>query len=544
MIRYIKKREKTYGKEQPVTKDNAAGTGVSYNHNKVFTENELNNIRISDTLNENINKINDILGSNADLITRTITVGRSDAKQAVVFFFDNLVDSYHIDKEIIHSLILDAYMSGLNSSKEIIEQLKDGNIISRGHVETSENLNDLLNGVLDGEAGLLIDGVSSAYIISVKGYEHRSVKESDSEPVVSGPREAFIEVMDINLGLIRRRIHSPNLKFEAMTLGSVGKIKICLAYIKGLCPEGLHKEVRSRLERIEIDELIGSSYIEELIEDNPFSIFPQMRNTEKPDVVAASLMEGRVAIIMDNTPTVLIVPGEFFSLMQSADDYYNRYTFSSMIRIIRYFAFFISIFAPALYIAVSTYHQEMIPTGLLISIMSMRAEVPVPVFAEAFSMIITFEILHEAGLRMPKAVGQAVNIVGALVIGQAAVQAKIVSPLMVIVVALTAISMFSIAQYNITLPIRLLRFFFMLLASILGMFGIMMGVLFLMLHLFSLDSFGKPYMSPLSPFRTGDLKDVAIRAPWWAMLRRPEYSSINSKRMKSGQTPHPPERKR
>lgn len=511
---------------------------------KIFSESELKNIQISDSLDENMNRINEIIGSNTDLITRSITVGRSDAKQAVVFFFDNLVESYNIDKEIIHPLILDAYTSGLYSSIEIIEQLKSGNIISRGHVQTSDNLNDLLNGVLMGEAGLLIDGVSSAYVISVKGYEHRSVKESDTEPVVKGPREAFIEVMDINLGLIRRRIRNPNLKFEAMTIGSVGKVKVCMAYIKGICPEGLYNEVRSRLDRIDIDELIGIGYIEEFIEDNPYSIFPQVRNTEKPDVVAAALMEGRLAIIMDNTPTAIIVPGEFFSLMQSADDYYNRFTFSSMIRLIRYFAFFISIFAPALYIAVSTYHQEMIPTGLLISIMAARAEVPVPVFFEAFSMIIIFEILHEAGLRMPKAVGQAVNIVGALVIGQAAVQAKIVSPLMVIVVALTAISMFSIAQYNITLPIRLLRFFFMLLASVLGMFGIMMGVLFLMLHLFSLNTFGKPYMSPLSPFRKGDLKDVAIRAPRWAMIRRPAFSSSNSKRMKSGQIPKPPEGKR
>jgi spore germination protein KA len=214
-----------------------------------------------------------------------------------------------------------------------------------------------------------------------------------------------------------------------------------------------------------------------------------------------------------------------------------------MIRYIRYFAFIISIFLPALYIAVTTFHQEMIPTAMLVSIISARSEVPIPVFFEAFSMVITFEILHEAGLRLPRPIGQAVSIVGALVIGQAAVQAKVVSPLMVIVIALTAISKFSVAQYNVTLPIRILRLLFMLLASILGMFGIMVGILFLMLHLFSLESFGKPYMSPLSPLRTGDLKDAAIRAPWWAMIRRPAYSSLNTKRMESGQIPHPQKKK-
>lgn len=539
MIKYINRREKNNDKKQLAMKHK----GEAHDNNEVFSENELKNIRISDSLNENMEKINQIIGSNADLIIRNISIGRSNAKPAVVFYFDNIVDSHHVDRDIINPLVLDVYASGLNSSGEIIEQLQAGNIITRGHVEATENLNDLLNGVLIGEAALLIDGVNTAYVISVKGYEYRSVTQSEVEPVVRGSREAFIEVLSVNLGLIRRRVHSPNLTFESLTLGSVGKTKVCMAYIKGLCPANLLDEVRSRLKRINIDEILGSGYIEELIQDNPYSIFPQMRNTERPDVVAAALMEGRIAIITDNTPIALIAPGEFFSLMQSAEDYYNRYIFSSVIRLLRYFAFSISIFAPALYIAVITYHQEMIPTALLISIMSARTEVPLPVVGEAFVMIITFEILHEAGIRLPRAIGQAVSIVGALVIGQAAVQAKVMSPLMVIVVALTAISKFSIAQYNITLPVRLLRFLFMLLASILGMFGIMIGVLFLMFHLFSLESFGKPYMAPLSPFRASDLKDAAIRAPWWAMVRRPAYGANNSRRMKPGQIPHPPEKR-
>jgi len=292
-----------------------------------------------------------------------------------------------------------------------------------------------------------------------------------------------------------------------------------------------------------IDDILESSYIEELIQDHPYSIFPQMRNTERPDVVVSSLLEGRVAIITDNTPVALIAPGEFFSLMQTAEDYYNRYAFSSLIRLLRYFCLIIAMLLPALYIAITNYHQEMVPNGLLISIISTRAQVPFPALVEALSMEITFEILREAGVRLPKPIGQAVSIVGALVIGQAAVQANIVSPLMVIVVALTGIATFAIPQFNLSLPVRILRFFLMLLASVFGMYGVMIGILFIMLHLFSMESFGKPYMAPLSPLRTGDFKDTLIRFPWWALVKRPVNSSRNSKRMQSGQIPHPPQKR-
>ena len=512
-------------------------------YNASLSEDELREVRISRSITKNVDNIKDIIGDNTDLIFRNITVGRSEARPAAIVYIADMIDAVQIDENIVRPLVLDVYTSGLSSGSEIIAQLKAGNVLTKGRIKTVEKLNDFLDAMLVGEVGLLIDGVDESYMINAKGAEHRNITESTIEPVVRGPRESFVENLSVNLGLVRKRIHHRSLTFESLSLGTIDKIEIVMAYIKGICPTGLSDEVRSRIKRINTDTVTGTGFIEELIVDNPYSIFPQVRNTEKPDVVADALMEGRVAIIGDNTPTALIVPGEFFSLMQAPDDYHNRYTFSSMIRLLRYLAFFVSLFLPAFYIAVITYHQEMIPTGLLVSIISSRAEVPVPVFAEAFIMMIIFEILHEAGIRMPRAIGQAVSIVGALVIGQAAVQAKVISPLMVIVVALTAVSKFAVAQYSITLPIRILRFLFMFLASILGMFGIMIGTLFVMLHLFSLESFGKPYMAPLSPFRPGDLKDTAIRAPWWAFVRRPAYSSVDSKRMEPGQIPHPPKKK-
>ncbi len=534
MLKYIKKQNGT-NKNDPNSLPNK---NTSQERQKSYTEEDLKKMPFSASLTQNMDQLNKIIGRNADLVTRYITLGRSGSIPAVIFYFDNLIDSHHIDQDIFRPLVMDVYASGFSTGNEIIGQLRAGNLISRGEVKTGNNFNELLAGVLRGESGLLIDGLLEGYIISSKGYEYRSVAESDVEPVVRGPREAFIEVLSVNIGLVRRRIHSPNLVFEQMELGTVGDTQVCIAYIKGICPDGLSNEVRARIKKISIDGVLGSSYIEEFIQDNPYSIFPQIRNTERPDSVASSLLEGRVAIIVDNTPVTLIVPGEFFSLMQSAEDYYNRYSFSTLTRILRYFAFTIALLLPAGYIAITNYHQEMIPSSLLVSIITARSAVPFPAFIEAIAMEITFELLREAGVRMPRPIGQAVSIVGALVVGQSAVQANIVSPLMVIVVALTGIATFCLPQFSITLPVRILRFFLMILASILGLFGVMIGVLFIMLHLFSLESFGKPYMAPLSPFRAGDFKDTAFRFPWWSMVRRPENSSLNMKRMQSNQAAH------
>ena len=539
MAYFIKKTTRS-GKKKPASVQEKS---AAQNCNASFSEEELKKMPISYSLIENMRKLNEIIGKNDDLIIRNITLGRSGVKPATVFYLVNMIDASRMDSDIMHPLVLDAYTSGLNTSCEIIEQLQAGNLITRGQTKTVQNFNDLLAGVLTGEVGIFIDKVNEAYIISAKGYKYRNVAETEVEPVVRGPREAFVEALSVNMGLIRRRLHSPNLVFESLEIGTVGKIKVCMVYIKGICPVGLSDEVRSRLEGISIDDILESSYIEELIQDHPYSIFPQMRNTERPDVVVSSLLEGRVAIITDNTPVALIAPGEFFSLMQTAEDYYNRYTFSSLIRLLRYFCLIIAMLLPALYIAITNYHQEMVPNGLLISIISARAQVPFPALVEALSMEITFEILREAGVRLPKPIGQAVSIVGALVIGQAAVQANIVSPLMVIVVALTGIATFAIPQFNVSLPVRILRFFLMLLASVFGMYGVMIGILFIMLHLFSMESFGKPYMAPLSPVRAGDLKDTLIRFPWWALVKRPVNSSRNSKRMRSGQIPHPPQKR-
>lgn len=537
MIRFKKLRSASK-KAKPVEKEQCTVPDSS----KSYTEDELGRILFSTSLAENLEIIKNIVGANADLVIKEIKLGRSGVKTAAILYLDNLIDSAILDQHIVRPLVLEAYTSGLQTGAEIIEQLQTGNLITTKEMIRGSSIKDLMNGLLLGEVGLLIDGVDCALVISAKGNDYRLVGETDTESVVRGPREAFVETLSVNIGLIRRRLQSPNLVVESVKIGNVTRTKVCFAYIRGICTSELVAEVRKRLGKMDIDGVLESGYIEEFIQDHPYSPFPQVGNTERPDRATAALLEGRVVIITDNTPIVLIVPGEFFSLLQAAEDYYNRYIFSTLVRFLRYFALAIALLLPAFYIAIVNYHQEMIPTPLLISIIASRMGVPLPAFFEALIMEVSFELLREAGVRLPKSVGQAVSIVGALVIGQAAVQAALVSSLMVIVVALTGIASFTIPQYNIALTIRVLRFPLMLLAAFLGVFGVMTGLLVIVMHMSSLRSFGVPYLAPVSPFNVGDLKDVAVRAPWWTLTGRPSQITRNSRRMPPGQEPRPPEK--
>lgn len=478
-----------------------------------FTSEALQNMTLSDSLLTNIEMINNISGKNCDLSNRSFTLGRTSPVNAMLFYIHNLIDSKIVDANVMQPLIIDTYKSGLKSSTDIIKYISLGNVITSEDISTTSNMMELFDGLLDGEAVLLIDGVNEAILMNARGQNFRKPSEAQVETVVRGPRDSFNEVLSVNLSLIRRRIHNPNLTFESRRIGKISQTKICIGYLKGVCSAELVEEVISRVDKIKTDFILGDSYIEELINDKPLSFFPQMRNTERPDVASAALLEGRVIILVDSSPVALIIPGEFLSLFQSAEDYYNRYIFSSFVRILRFFALIIALTLPSFYLAIVNFHQELIPTKLLISIIASRNGVPLPNFLEALLMETTFEILREAGVRLPRPVGQAVSIVGALVIGQAAVQASLVSPLMVIVVSLTGIATFTIPQYNISLPVRLIRLILMILAAVLGLYGIMLGLLFILIHLCSIKSFGTPYLAPITPFNKKGVKDTIIRAP-------------------------------
>jgi len=459
--------------------------------------------------------------------------------KSLLIFTDGLIDTKTLEKVVLKPLIFDGHSGGPNDlhiSSDIIQ----AQLVAVSKIQTVSNINEVIDGILKANICLLIDGENKAIVADLSGFERRAVEEPEAEVSVRGPRDGFTETLRINTSLIRRRIRSPKLKMESITLGQVSQTDIAIVYIEGIVSKTVLDEVRRRIGRIQMDGVLESGFIEEFIEDAPWSPFPQIQNTERPDVVCASLLEGKVAIMTDNTPFVLIAPMTFWTGLQAVEDYYERSVYTTFIRFVRYSLFNIALMLPSLYVALSTFHQQLIPTNLLISIANSREGVPFPTFVEALLMEFMFEGLREAGLRMPRAVGSAVSIVGALVIGQSAVQAGIVSAPVVIVVAMTGIASFAIPRYNFGTAYRLLRFPMLILAGLFGLYGIISGVFLMIIHLNGLRSFGVPYMSPIVSPVPHTIKDIFVRAPRWMMTKRPEFSSgTNVGRIPDGQQPSP-----
>jgi spore germination protein KA len=483
---------------------------------------------LSGIFNNDLQKITKTFEKSSDVVVRTFSIGINESIKAAIIYTDGLADSKVIQNFILESLMLDENLIESPRNK-MIQRLKNS-ILTVGDISSITDFETLYTAVLSGNTVIILDGVSEAISAATTGWEDRSVSEPASQTIVRGPREGFTENLRTNTALVRRKIKDPRLYCEQKQIGSLTKTNIAIMYIKGIVNDKVVEEVHHRLNRIDIDGILESGYIEELIQDNVYTPFPLIFNTERPDVIAACLLEGRVAILVDGTPFVLVVPALFIQNFQVPEDYYQRADIGSLLRLLRIICFLIALLGPSIYIAVTTYHQEMLPTPLLISLAAQREGVPFPAFVEAVMMEIAFEILREAGIRMPRAIGQAVSIVGALVLGQAAVEAGIVSASMVIVVSITAIANFVFPAYNMAISVRMLRFGMMMLSASFGLYGITVGILALLLHLNSLRSFGVPYMAPFSPLIPGDLKDTIIRFPQWAMFTRPRL--INQKNMK------------
>ncbi|NRD79329.1 spore germination protein [Bacillus sp. BRMEA1] len=492
-------------------------------------------LAISKQYQENLDRIKSETGNSIDIVIRQMKIGQYDG---ALVFVDGLVDGKGINDYILESFMEPkALMDDIDLFQFVMDK-----IVAVGSVHTITNWNQVYEFLLSGCSVIFLDGSQKAIVGETRGGEVRPVLEPSSQLSIRGPKDSFNETIRTNTALIRRRIKSPNLWVESMKIGTVTQTDVAIMYVKGIANDKIIDEVRQRLQRINIDSIIDSGYIEQLIEDQTFTFFPTTYHTERPDVVSAQLVEGRIAVIVDGSPFVLTVPALFVQFFQAPDDYYYRFDLSTSIRILRILAFLIALIGPSLYIAATTFHQEMIPTTLAIAIAAQRENVPFPAFVEALIMEVTFEILREAGLRLPRAVGQAVSIVGALVIGQAAVQANIISPIMVIVVSITAIANFSTPVFAMAISARLLRFVLMAMATFIGFYGIMIGIMFMVIHLCSLRSFGVPYMAPLAPFNPENQQDVFIRFPLWAFKDRPKFiSKGNTVRTGSNQKPSPPE---
>ena len=464
----------------------------------------------------------------SDLVYRQFTVGGRQERQAAVFYFDGMTSSKVVHDNILQPLLLDAELVQYDAEhdqnlKNYFSYVKQ-HLLPAGEITIIDDLEQGSQAMMNGDVLLLLDGCLQAFVVDAKGFPHRSVDSSQNEMVLRGPQEAFTEALRVNTALIRRRLRTNQLKFEEKTLGRFTQTQISIVYLEGIANDNIIAEVHRRLDNLkDVDSILDASCIEQYIEDAPFSIFPQMQYTERPDKVAASLLEGRIALIVDGSPEVLLLPLMFVQLLQSPEDYYNRIAPGTFMRWIRYMGLLIAITFPSLYVAITSYHPEMLPLNLLLSIAAAREGVPFPAFVEALIMELAFELLREASIRLPGVIGNTIGIVGALVIGDAAVSAHLVAPQMVIVVAITAIGSFTVPSMEASYPIRLLRFPLMLLAAAFGLYGVMLGLLAILVHLVHLRSFGFPYLEPLAPLKLNELRDVFFRAPRWQMMLRPQF---------------------
>ncbi len=484
----------------------------------------------------NLRNMKEIIGASDDVGIREILITRQRIRAALVFV-EGLVDSTAIESAI-DNLTLETFQIARDGAKvEPLDTAIRDILISQKGIKTVSDFVGLWTEVSLGKTGLLVDGEGTCFVIDSQGWRSRGIEEPPSEPVIRGPHEGFVESIQVNLSLIRRRIRTPHLHVRILAIGRLTQTTVAYVYIKGLADDGLVQEVKHRLERIDIDGVLTSGYLEDFIEDTPFTIFPLVLNTERPDRVAAHILEGKVAIFTDGTPETLIVPVTLIATLQAPDDYYERATIGSFIRFVRIVAYTTAILLPGTYVALVNFHQELLPTALLLRVASFREGIPFPVVAEILVMEFLFEVLREAGVRLPRAIGSALSIVGALILGDAAIGSGLVSPSVVIIVALTAISSFSAPTFSAAIAGRLLRFVFIILAGTFGLFGLQFGLLVLITHLNSLRSFGEPYLSPMTPLILSDLKDTFIRAPWWRMVYRP--GGRERKRQDIGQRPRP-----
>ncbi|MBB3112106.1 spore germination protein KA [Paenibacillus phyllosphaerae] len=471
------------------------------------------------TLSDNMAWLKSKIGHSADFVIRMIEPVSTPNSQLILAYIDGLVDQPGLNRDIIQALQQAAARHSGDAGMWLNEL--QHRFVSTGSTARSEYLEDALQSILNGMCLILADGAGFALVAEASGGEQRGVEEPSTQGVLRGPQRSFTENIRTNVALVRRIIHDPELYYEERLIGRRTQTAVGLLYMKGIINETIVSTIQDRLEAIDIDSVLESGYIEEYVQEKTFTPFPTLLNTERPDAAAGALLEGQFVVLVDGTPFVLMGPVTFHKFFQSPEDYYQRFDIASFLRMIRYAGFMISMLLPAVYIAVTTFHQETLPTLLLISLLGQREGIPLPALMEAFLMEITFEVLREAGARMPRAIGPAISIVGALVLGQAAVQAGIVSPAMIIIVAFTAISNFVMPQLNIAIAARLIRFALMLAAGALGFFGIFAGVLIIAIHLTGLKSFGVPYMAPFAPFVPGSMHDIIIRAPLRSMKKRP-----------------------
>ena len=485
-------------------------------------------MQISRDLEKNMAAIREAFRDCGDIIMRDLRI-RGDEGRLFLIYTDNIVNG-----DAIHDFIMTNVMARRELPGAELQSLME-EAIAIGEMTKITTLEEVYDAVLLGDTAILMDGDDFALQASTKGFPSRGVNKAETEVVVQGPKDAFTEVMATNIVLTRRRIRDTRLKLKRKKAGKRSKTDIGLMYMEDLVRPELLQKIETQIDRMDLDHLPDSGYAEQLLEQRQFSPFPQLQMTERPDKTASALLEGRVALLVDNTPYAILLPATLNTFFQAAEDYYDRWEIMSFIRLIRFGAAFLAVTLPGLYIAFSVYHPQLMPTALALKVAATRAAIPFSVIGEVLIMELAFELLREAGIRLPSPVSSTIGIVGGIIIGSAAVDAGIVSPAVVIVSALTGICTFVIPNVSVVSGLRISKYLVILLASVFGIFGVWAALLLLLAHLASLTSYGIPYLYPFCSSSVNDdmdWEDSIFRLPLSKMKCRPIFTRPAGRRRK------------
>ena len=472
------------------------------------------NRTLSKDLDVNYRLLTGALGGAADLVCRRLGVGPGGRIEAVALALAGLFDPVFVSEHVILPILRranEATLTRTNAFSQVAAALS-----AASDVTVEDSFRALLDHMMRGSTIVLIDGFARAIVVDSAAPPERAVEEPESETLVRGPRDGFNESLTTTIALIRRRVRSADLRVEELQVGALSPTPVTIIYLSGRVDTQVLERVQRRIRNIKVDSILDTGELSEYITDQRYPIFPTALLTERPDRVAVGLMEGKVAVAVDGSPVVLMAPNSFWDFLMSPEDYYENPFLITFLRWVRLAAFLIAMLAPALYVSGTTFHQEMIPTPLALRIAAGREGTAFPAVVEALILEAQFELLREAGLRIPSKIGTAVSIVGVLVIGQALVAAGVVSPIMITVVGATAVASFAAPIFAVSTPAWLLRFPLMILAGTFGIYGVVLGTFLIVAHAAALKSFGRPYLTPIAPFRWRDLLDsIFYRAPRW-----------------------------
>lgn len=474
---------------------------------------------ISGNLKKDIKAFQSIFENDVTFRIKRVCARKNVAFDAALLYIDGMVDSIQVSEAIIEPIL---EMDTPNDSKNLAEYVEKQLIFARD-VKVKNEISQMLEGILYGEALLLINGSTDALMLDVKGFRTRGISEPENERITEGPREGFEEAALLNLAMLRRKLGTPDLCIELNRIGGRTNTAVFVCYLGSLVNRKTLRKINESLKTIDIDGVLDVNYITEQISPHPFSLFKTAGKTERPDVVAARLLEGRIAIFVDGTPMVMTLPYLFCENFQSDEDYYQTFLLGSFGRMIRYFCFLVSIFVPALFVAITTLHPEFLPTPFLITVLEQRTAVPFSIVAETLGMILIFEILKETGVRMPQNIGPALSIVGGLVVGQAAVEAKIISAPTLIVVALSGIA--GLMLPRLRAAVFYFRIIFVILAAFWGLYGLFGGVILMVMYIVAIKSYETDYTMTLNRISLQSFKDSIWRAPWKTMKTRPFFNN-------------------